>query len=165
MKREYTTKLKLANKLLHDSYAAKSEEKRKKEFWRGHDLMEELILTKDDDVLCGLFDFFTNENENGVCETLESGIYQHFEMYQLLKALYKKFNLLAERNQMRAVHFARAFINVGMFDDFRKMFNAVKMRNPFVFLDNLKYKDKYDKEISILQEDVKGWYSPSERGR
>lgn len=158
MKKEYKEKLELSKKLLHDSLKIRSPEGESM-FWKGHNLMEELVITKSADVLCGLFDLFTEENENGVCETLENQIFQNFTMEQIIEALYKKFPILLINNKMRAEAFAEACMNTNNFDKFRDIFNKAKSSESRVFIDKFResYGKDFSEEISILMEDMKNW--------
>ncbi|MDR1457278.1 MAG: hypothetical protein LBI47_00260 [Puniceicoccales bacterium] len=128
----------------------------------GFVLLEEVATTKDSDVLCEMFDVFNNEDKddalaNGVCETLENEIYRHFDFSQIMNVLYQKFGSLIENNILRARNISCACINVGKFEDFRKMFNLVRSKDSALLLDKIKYKDKYNKEIVILTKDMAGW--------
>jgi hypothetical protein len=154
---QYKEKLDLAKKLLQESYSIKNADEGEKVFWEGHKLMEELMVSKDEDVLCGLFDFFIEDNENGVCETLANGIFDNYTDDQIINALYKKFDTFLVINMNRAAQFVKWLISNGKFDDVRKMFNTVKIKEPVKFLERLKYKCKYDKYIAILKEDIEKW--------
>jgi hypothetical protein len=155
MKKEYEEKLKLVTKHLARDDSLSVEDNRKF-FWQGHKMMEELILTKDEEVLCGLFDLFTQDNENGVCETLENEIYHNFDFSQIINVLYRKFDSLIENNILRARNISCACINVGKFEEFREMFNFVRSKNSALLLGKAK-NNKYNKEIAILTKDMAGW--------
>jgi hypothetical protein len=58
MKKEDEEKLKLVTKHLAGDDSLSVEDNRMF-FWQGHKMMEELILTKDEEVPCGLFDLST----------------------------------------------------------------------------------------------------------
>ncbi|MDR1232924.1 MAG: hypothetical protein LBJ75_01530 [Puniceicoccales bacterium] len=157
MKKEYKEKLKLAAKYLAGDDSLSVEDNRKF-FWRGHKMMEELLLTKDEEVLCGLFDLFTEGNENGVCETLENGIYHNFDFNQILNALYQKFDSLIANNVDRAVYFSESILSAKLLEGFRKMFNAVKAKKSSEFLDRFyKYYPELEENILILRKDMAKW--------
>jgi hypothetical protein len=160
MEQKYKKKLELTKKLLHDSQNVGPSEEAEKMFDDGHALMEELVQTKDTEVLCELMDLFNEELDlTGVCETLESEIFQNFTMEQIIEVLYKKLFTLVANNEMRAVGFAGACLNTGYFRDFRNIFNSAKSPNSEDFLNEFEkwYDEDYPKEIAILREDLKKW--------
>lgn len=159
MKQEYKDKLELAKKLLHDSQHIEPNETARKIFWEGHSLMEELVKIPDTEVLCGLFDLFTEENENGVCETLEGEIFDSFTMEQIIEALHKKFPQLITNNRMRAEAFMEACLNTGNFNNFKNIFNNTKASKSRQLLDEFEanYGEGHQEEISILRKDMEAW--------
>ncbi|MDR0693333.1 MAG: hypothetical protein LBF49_02050 [Puniceicoccales bacterium] len=157
MKKEYEEKLKLVTKYLAGDDSLSAEDNRKL-FWQGHKIMEELVLTKDKEVLGGLFDLFTQDNENGVCETLENEIYRNFDFGQIISVLYKKFDSLIASNVDRAVYFSESILSAKLFEDFRKMFNAVKAKKSSEFLDRFhRCYPEFEENISILRKDMAKW--------
>jgi hypothetical protein len=159
MKQEYKEKLKLVKKMLHESLYVESDELGEKMFDDGYNLMKELVITKDINVLSGLFDLFTEENENGICESLQSQVYQHYTMEKVISALYEKFSTLIVNNEMRAVQFAGACLNTSNFEKFRDIFNQSKSDNSESFLHEFTewYGEDYPEEIAVLREDMKKW--------
>lgn len=157
MKQEYKDKLELAKKLLHDSQHIEPNETARKIFWEGHSLMEELVKIPDTEVLCGLFDLFTKENENGVCETLINDIFNNFTVEQIIPVLYKKLNQLVELNMDRAVYMVGC-----CFDDIQELKKLVETLPPQKadeLLERLEnwYNEPFSNEVTILRKDMKAW--------
>lgn len=162
MKKECEEKLKLCKKLLFDSQTIGPSEEAEKMFDEGYALMQELIQTRDTNVLSALMELFYSKDieiNTGICETLESEIFQNYTMEQVIEALYKKFPELVANNEMRAEHFAGACISRGYFEEFRNVFNSTHTfhyENFFAELSEWIGED-YPEEISILRKDMEAW--------
>jgi hypothetical protein len=105
-------------------------------------------------------DLFNEELElTGVCESLQSQIYQYHTIEQIIEALNRRFLTLIANNKMRTVLFAEVCLNTSNFDKFRDIFNDAKSPDSEKFLEEFSdwYGEDYSKEISILREDMKRW--------
>lgn len=162
MKQEYMKKLKLAKKLLvwdttlpNDVLDSNVD--------KGCDLLEELVTIQDTDVLVGLLDFFTDENEDygGVCERLDNDIWDNYEPSQIIDALRKdKFKYLLNNDLLRACTMAIAIINTGHGEELREIFNAQRSDKSAKFVEDLyswgKY-GNYEEYAALLREDMRKW--------
>ena len=138
-----------------------SDEECEQRFWKAHGLVDELIKTKDSEVLECLLEFFNEENEEygGFCEHLKSQIGANFTLDQLLNALYKKFDYLIENDVSKLVQFSFWFFSSNMFESFRNMFNQIHSVNSEKYLNELDdwSENDYIIERKILREDMKKW--------
>ena len=160
MKQEYIEKLQLAKRLLAWDTSF-TEEELCKNVDKGCDLLEELVKVNDLDILTELLEFFTDENEDygGVCERLLNDIWDNYTTEQIIEALSKKFDYLVDNNITRAVQFVGYSMNLGHFNDVRRIFNTTKTQHSTKFLDQFQkwYMKDYPHEISLLREDMKKW--------
>jgi hypothetical protein len=156
---ENVKKLELAIKKLGFYSENLSDKENQKIIDEGGALLDEVSATNDIDVLCRTFDFFTEENENGICETLQSEIYQYYDIEQIINVFCKKFFQLVANNEMRAVQFAGACLKTGNFEKFRKIFDNTKFPHAKSFLNrfNKWYAEYYPEEIAILRADMEKW--------
>jgi len=159
IKQKYQEKLESCKKLLHDSQNIGPSLEAEKMFDDGHALMEELLQTKDTEVLCELFDLFTEELDyTGICETLENGIRCNFTELQIIGVLYKKFDQLIVNNISRAIYVSQPIVEYGFFSEFRKMFNNVASQRSLDFLNEFcDFYPELENEIAILREDMQKW--------
>ena len=127
----------------------------------GIDLVEKTISSGEMDVLNRAFDFFNEEYENGICETLMSFIWQYYSINQIMDVLNHKFNQLINNNLMRSVQFFGYCLNAGRFDDMRRLFNTVQAERSTEFLEEFIdwYEEDYPQEIEILKQDMEKWNS------
>lgn len=158
MSNEEKQECELMKSLLHESLYIDSEEGERK-FWQGHALMEKLVRTKDTEILSELFDLFTEENENGICETLMNEIFQYFTWEQIIAVLRCNFSSLLQTNITRAVQFIGYCLNDGYSKEAREIFNIAKSPKSEEFLTAFEdwYGDRYPAEISVFREDMKKW--------
>lgn len=127
-------------------------------------LEEEAFATKDVDVLNRAIDYFLEEPnniglENGGCESLLNDIFNNFTVEQIIEVLYKKFDILLEKNESRAEDFFISLINTGYFEGFRDIFNKTRSSKSESFLKSFAkyYAEDYPEEIAILREDMETW--------
>jgi len=162
MKQEYKEKFIQAQKLIEQYDDNLSEEENEINFWKGHALMEELVATKNTEVLCLLMNLFNKTNENGVCETLQNDIEANFTADQIIEAVSTKFDYLIENDLNRFANFSQNFFRYDhseIFIKFREMFNKAKPRFAENYVDAIEeWVGKYfPNEIAILREDMKKW--------
>ncbi len=124
--------------------------------------LENIIQTKDEDILPGLFDLFILEDleYTGVCESLDNGIWDNFSEEQIVRAFEEKFDDLLKKNMLRACTTSIAIINTGHFDDLRRVFNKVKSKESSNFVEELSgwgSKKKFRDEALVLKEDMESW--------
>ncbi len=128
----------------------------------GSDLEEEAMQSGDIDVLERAIDYFFEESVdnglgNGICESLESDIFQYFEWNQILLVLEEKLEKLIVFNIDRAKHFAGACFSQGYFEEFRNIFNkitSVDKKNLLLNECNRWIGKDYPKEIEALRKDI-----------
>ena len=160
MKQEYIDKIKLSWDMLNYKDDLSIEENEKC-FDIAYDTLNELIKTKDSEVLEYLLEFFCEDHEDygGICEHLKSQIGANFTLDQLLNALYKKFDYLIENDIEMAYEMSSWFLYYKRFEDFRQMFNTVKSKQSEIFINRLDKwcGDDFPNEIAILREDMKKW--------
>lgn len=123
--------------------------------------IDELTKTKEQKILEYLISFFESKFDytfEGILEHLKSEISSNYTLEQILQAFYKKFDTLVKNDIEIAVEMSMWFFDSGMFDDFRKMFNAVKTDKSRIFLDEFLdwYPDLEDK-VNILRKDMEAW--------
>lgn len=158
MKENNIKKLKLAKEMLRFDENLSLEEN-DAHFDIAYNIINEIVKIKDVEILENLLDFFTESNEcTGICEHLKSEIASNYTLEQILQAFYKKFDTLVKNDIEIAVEMSMWFFDSGMFDDFRKMFNAVKTDKSRIFLDEFLdwYPDLEDK-VNILRKDMETW--------
>ena len=124
--------------------------------------MEELVATKNTEVLCLLMNLFNKTNENGVCETLMNDIWNNYTADQIIEAISVKFDYLIKNDLSRFACLCNILFNQEDFVKFRKMFNKIKSNNSDKFLDELSKWIDSDYEvglegIALLREDVRKW--------
>jgi len=163
MKQEYKEKLQLAWDML-DYNDELSIEDNEKCFDIAYNTLNELVGTKDQEVLESLLEFFCEDHEDygGICEHLKCEIGANFTLDQLLQAFYKKFDYLAEHDVSRLVQFSFWFFGNDMLPEFREMFNCVRSDHSLKYLDELDdwCSDGYrQEERYILREDMNNWQS------
>ena len=141
----------------------KNDEVGDKLFKQASEDLDKILRTQDEDILPGLIDLFIvpDLDYTGACESLIDEIFQYYSVEQILDILYKKIDMLINNNITRAVQFFGAFMNVGYFNDIKKIFNEVKSVKSQEFLNELNewYKEDYPKEIEILKQDMEKWNS------
>jgi hypothetical protein len=162
MKQEYKDKIELAKKLLHYDESISQEEFEKNFDIAYKIIIKELVITGDEEILCELIDIFNEENEEyGICETLEHRLYENFNFDQIIKVLYKKLDYLLINDIFRAPCIIWRLFRSGKFNDFRNVFNKIKSKKSnelLARLDDLNDSNKFlEKEISILRDDMKKW--------
>lgn len=124
--------------------------------------LENIIQTKDEDILPGLFDLFILEDleYTGVCESLSNDIWDNFSEEQIIRVFDEKFDDLLKKNMLRACTTSIAIINTGHFDDLRRVFNKVKSKESSNFVEELSgwgSKKKFRDEALVLKEDMESW--------
>ena len=116
--------------------------------------LENIIQTKDEDVLPGLFDLFILEDleYTGVCESLENDIFRCFEWGQIFKILKKKMEKLMEFNSLRAMNFASSCD----IEDLKELIQEIPSSKVKEFLTKLKDSCREDlsEDIKLLLEDM-----------
>ncbi|MDR0742442.1 MAG: hypothetical protein LBE98_03190 [Puniceicoccales bacterium] len=130
------------------------------------------IAAGDLEILCELFYFFLEENENtyDFCEKLNDLIDAYFNDDEMLRTYYQKFDLFAWKNPERCVSIATMsfydfYENIKLrYEKFRKMFNTVRSKHSGRFIEELKKRSKCGKwsdeekdRIYALEEDMKNW--------
>jgi hypothetical protein len=100
------------NKLCHWDEAMSNEENQKI-VNEGCGLLDEVALINDIDVLDRILGYFMEERndialDNGVCETIETTIFQYFSVKQLSNVLHPKLFLLVIKNKDRAIRLTEA---------------------------------------------------------
>ncbi len=160
MRQEYKDKINLAWDML-DYKDELSIEENEKCFDVAYDNLNELVETKDQEVLESLLEFFCEDHEDygGICEHLKSQIDYNFTLDQLMQAFYKKFDYLVKNDLEMAYEMSSWFLYSNMFNEFREMFNTVKSADSNVFIDRLDKwcGDEFPEEIVLLREDMKKW--------
>ena len=160
MRQEYKDKINLAWDML-DYKDELSIEENEKCFDVAYDTLNELVETKDQEVLESLLEFFCEDHEDygGICEHLESQIGCNYTLDQLIKTFYKKFDYLTNHAINRCKHLSSWFLYNEKFNEFRDMFNTVKSSGSSKFLDALQkwIGDEFPDEIALLREDMKKW--------
>ncbi|MDR1232929.1 MAG: hypothetical protein LBJ75_01555 [Puniceicoccales bacterium] len=134
--------------------------------------LEILAKTQDTEVLEHLLDFFDEEFDcevDEVCEHLRAKIGANFTQDQLIEAFYKKFDIVAGNYLGICRQMCMWCILSGYFEQFRKMFNAVKSKHSAKVLDKLKayfdcgrehgweWTDEEKNMVYTLEEDMKKW--------
>jgi hypothetical protein len=174
MKKEYEEKLELAKKALAKYIKVvklnpMSHQSGREFFLEGFRFIEELIRTQDIEVLCALFDFFTEETEYDydICETLEDLIRAYSSEEQILQVLHQTFDSLAEKNPERCAYIIPFyfFYEESDYERFRGMFNTVRSKHSIKIIEKLKKRLKNGTEwinkekdrVHTLEEDMKSW--------
>ena len=121
--------------------------------------LENIIKTRDKDILPALFDLFTlpDLDYTGICESLENMIFQYFSPDQILETLNHKLSDLIEFNSDRAKHFAGAFINHKYLEKFRNVLSEVRsiqLKNKLIEECYHWIGKDYPVEIAILKKDI-----------
>jgi len=124
--------------------------------------LENIIQTKDVDILPQLFDLFILEDleYTGVCESLSNDIWDNFSEEQIIRVFDEKFDDLLKKNMLRACTTSIAIINTGHFDDLRRVFNKVRSEESLNFVEELSSwgsKKKFRDEALVLKEDMESW--------
>ena len=126
--------------------------------------MNDLLETKDQEVLECLLDFIDEDfelNVGGVIETLTNGIGDNFSLSNILRALAKKINQISNKHLWRAGELCMWFLWHDMFDEFREMFNTVKPELAEKLLAEMlswdRHKLRYTQHINLLRDDMKSW--------
>lgn len=161
MEQKYIDKIRVVWDVLEDYYELSSEDSEER-LDMAYYALDKLAKTKDQEVLEALLNFFREDYEDRgeICEHLKAQIGANFPLGQVLQALYKKFDFLAEQDVSRLVQFSLWFLNNGMFPEFRKMFNCVRSNYSPYFLDELNdwcFDGRYQEERRILREDLNNW--------
>jgi hypothetical protein len=176
MKKEYEEKLQIMRDFFinYDNISDEDFYPRRLEFESN---LEELVTTKDQEVLECLLDFFDEDFDcevDEVCEHIQCEIGSNFTLDQIIKAFYKKFDQFAENYQykcalMSMVCVRNRQINDGHWDRFRQMFNTVKSKHSPIILEELKdmfeagaeygweWSEEERKMVYALEEDMKSW--------
>ncbi|MDR1891009.1 MAG: hypothetical protein LBQ23_02380 [Puniceicoccales bacterium] len=160
MKEEHKQKLnKAAELLIYDRTL--SDEEQNMKFWQAYNILDILIQTNDPEVLEHLLDFFTKENEGygGLCEHMKSQIEMNFTPNQVLQAFYKKLNSFAKNDLCKCAQMCSCFMWPGIFEEFRVMFNEVKVENATELLDETGdfMSEERHGYIEILRKDMESW--------
>lgn len=162
MKREYKEKLDKMYWFFNNYKNMPYEEYSKKCIEYFNVPLDELIETKDQEVLENLLNFFNEDFEDYfecICESLMCQIDVNYTPDQLLNVFYKKFDGFAKNDPWRCHVMSLKFFHDEYFDEFRKMFNLVKSKSSELFLEE--FNNEYDRELSpqvkILREDMKKW--------
>ena len=160
MEQKYQDKLKLAWDML-DYKDELSVEENEKCFDIAYDTLNELVATKNSEILVSLLEFFCEEHEDygGICEHLKTQIGANFSLEQLLHALYEKFDYLVKHDIEISYEMSSCILYSNMFDAFRTMFNSVRSNRSDEFLEKLDNwcGDDFPEEIAILKQDMEGW--------
>jgi hypothetical protein len=128
--------------------------------------MEKLAATKDTEVLEHLMDFFDEKFDrevNGICEILSAMIEFSFTLDQRIEVFYKKFDTLAGNYPEMCSQMSTWYLRSECFDEFRKMFNAVKSQHSSKILEKLKNWVKHGRShekqnmVCLLEEDMEKW--------
>lgn len=126
----------------------------------GMDLVEKAISSGEMDVLERAFDYFLEESPdnglgNGVCESLESEIFQYFSWDQIFNVLKLKLSKLIELNIDRAIGFACACD----IKEVEELMRTLPLAEANVFIAKLKDSCREDlaNQITDLQEEMKSW--------
>jgi hypothetical protein len=161
MKQEYKNMLDKMNRFF-SNYKTVPDEKLHEECMRNFDsVFDELVVSKDQEVLENLIDFFDYEFDmtiQGVTESMESQIQCNFTSDQIIRAFYKKFDSFMEKNPGRCIHICWNLFTDEYFEKFRKMFNTVKSKHSERFLREMSdWAPEEKDQINILRNDMKKW--------
>lgn len=159
MKKEYKEKLDKMYKFFNNYKSIPDEELHERCMNDFCYIADELVLTKNQEVLECLLDFFEEEFDyeaEGVLEGLKNGIGANYTLDQILAAFYKKFDSLIKNDIEICVEISQwYFYDKRVFENFRKMFNTVKSKKSEAFL--TEFRGRLDEKVAILREDMKSW--------
>ncbi len=120
--------------------------------------LDNIITTRDNDILPGLIDLFMipNLDYTGVCESLEGDIFRNYRWEQIFKVLKVKLNKLIELNIDRAVH----FVGSCKIKEVKELMSTLPSSVATSFLIELKDRCREDlaRQIAVLlRKDKKKW--------
>jgi hypothetical protein len=134
-------------------------------------LLEELMSTRDLDVLRALMDFWKKEYICGIIdEHLPQGIVAYYPMKEVAEALLGKFDAIYDREMGNIVESICNDLwnggwpsreKEGCFPEFREMFNRIRPRHADDFLRKMEWEYGDEPEtramLETLREDMKKW--------
>ena len=151
---ENVEKLKKIRADFREALSEQNDEIGNRLFDQARENLENIIQTKDVDILPELIDLFTLEDleYTGVCESLENDIFRCFEWGQIFKILKKKMEKLMEFNSLRAMNFASS-CNI---EDIKELIQEIPTSKVKGFLIELKDSCREDlsEDIKILLKDM-----------